>query len=484
MVIGNTFTLPPLPYKGNFQTGASSKESKTVTLFKDIYSYPPQFKLRWDALDEFQTDLCLSSNYGVLEHSLPFLDFIKDWFFYQDGKEVTSAHYSTKEFLNGYLDKINSSSFYKKKTKDIQAATAKIPIFVILNGHNEIVLNKTQAFTSSNNISLNQKVYDFCGTFDPEVEKRQQFGFFFMNPLDAEAYLQEIANADIDGVKTVGLAIHCIGLDSAYRITREHHPGIDFRFIPNFGEVKSLLSKEISKTNFITDDAQQQLRFRPRGRILYRTLGENISSRLAFMQRNEYFKGVPIYIVQLQTPPRDFLVSQYFGIVNILDTCWATIIQSLDNVIGFGHNWIMQGSLYDVNCSKQVSNYIFFEKDEAKKFVKKQGKRVVRYSGSRTSNVEPLVRKPQIYISNLEDFLELWEEKLQSQEYPKNSQYRQNLLEAKETSFIPPSEYFNKNSEFIKNTKAKPFKKFKDTVNVKYRVLKSFVGIFFSLGYS
>ena len=103
MVIGNTFTLPPLPYKGNFQTGASSKESKTVTLFKDIYSYPPQFKLRWDALDEFQTDLCLSSNYGVLEHSFPFIDFIEDWFFNSNPQELVSGSYRREQYLDGYL---------------------------------------------------------------------------------------------------------------------------------------------------------------------------------------------------------------------------------------------------------------------------------------------------------------------------------------------------------------------------------------------
>ena len=47
--------------------------------------------------------------------------------------------------------------------------------------------------------------------------------------------------------KTVGLSIHCISLDSAYKITREYHPGIDFRFVPDLREVKGLLNNKINK---------------------------------------------------------------------------------------------------------------------------------------------------------------------------------------------------------------------------------------------
>merc|ERR1712086_509994 len=115
--INNTST-----YKGNLQTGPSVKDSKTAGLFEYLYSYPPKVKLKWDGIDEFHGDLLLSNNYGVLEHSLPFIDFVQDWFFYNDTQGVEPNNYSVSEFVDGYLDKINSSTFYKKKTKDIQSA--------------------------------------------------------------------------------------------------------------------------------------------------------------------------------------------------------------------------------------------------------------------------------------------------------------------------------------------------------------------------
>ena len=83
-------------------------------------------------MDELHGDLLLSKNYGVLEHSFPFIDFIQDWFFYNDGQEVEPDNYSVSDFVDGYLDKLNSSTFYKKHTKGIQSALAKIPIFVII----------------------------------------------------------------------------------------------------------------------------------------------------------------------------------------------------------------------------------------------------------------------------------------------------------------------------------------------------------------
>ena len=74
--------------------------------------------------------------------------------------------------------------------------------------------------------------------------------------------------------------------------------------------------------------------------------------------------------------------------------------------------------------------YIFFERNEAKNFIKKQGLNVTRYSGSRTSNIELLVRKPKIFVYNLEDFLELWEEKILTTSTLRVTNSEQNILEA------------------------------------------------------
>ena len=72
------------------QTGSSSKNSKAVNFFELLYSYPSKFKIKWNALDELKEDLFLPSNYDVLEHSFPFIDYIDDWLFSSSGEEAQS----------------------------------------------------------------------------------------------------------------------------------------------------------------------------------------------------------------------------------------------------------------------------------------------------------------------------------------------------------------------------------------------------------
>ena len=469
------------------QAGAtiSTKFNKQISdYFNYIYSYPPKIQIKWNNIDELNGDLFISSNYGVLEHSLPFLDFINDWFFNEVSGKAVSENYQLSEYTNGFLDKINSSSFFLKKTKEINNALSNIPIFLVQNGQGEIVLTKPSNLLNSNSPKnyLNEKLYDFCGSFDTSVEKKAELGLFFMNRLDAENYLKEIARSDLKGTQTVGLSIHCINLSSAYKITREYHPGIDFRFVPKFNEIKELLVNNIGKSNMITDDEQQQLRFRRRtpNMLPYlKKLGRYLSPGSSFLQRNEYFKGVPIYIVQLKEKPRNFFAEQYFNFAGCLDTLYNGCIQYLDSRIGFGHNWIMQGSIQDIMHSDEVENYIFFERDQAIDFSKKNGRKVVRYRGSRTSNLEFMVRKPKIFAYNLEDFIEDWEDKILGE--LNKVEAVNNLFKTKSIHFIPPKQNVDEMSDFINDYKQISFKTLTQAINVKFKVLQRAVGIFFSM---
>jgi hypothetical protein len=286
----------------------------------------------------------------------------------------------------------------------------------------------------------------------------------------------------MNGTEIVGLSVHCIGLDSAYNITREHHPGIDFRIIPDLQEVKDLLTKKISKSSFIVEDEQQQLRFRRRNVNIFPVLGrlgQFLSPTSSFLQRNEYFKGVPIYIVQTFKQSSKFPVSQLLNFTGLIDTVHGRFIQCSDILLGCGHNWIMQGSLQDAGCSNQFTNYVFFDQSQAEKFIKSKGNSIARFSGSRLSNLEQFVRKPKIYAYNLEDFLETWEDKIANQ--PKT--YR-TLLECKDTIFVSPEAIFDEVQEVQKNNQEQSIqKKVQQTLNIKYRKFKCFLDIFFGVSY-
>ncbi len=456
---------------------------KTTDYFDYLYSYPPKIQIKWNTLDELNEDLFIGTNYGVLEHSVPFIDFLEDWFFNEASEEAVAQNYPISKYFTGFVEKINSSNFFLKKTKKLQAALVNVPVYAVLNGQGEIVLSKPSNFLGSKTLTnyIKGQLYDTCGSFDPSVEKKSELGLFFMNKLDAEKYLKEVARSDFEGTQTVGLSLHCISLNSAYKITREHHPGIDFRFVPNFTEVKNMLTKDMGKADMIIEDEQQQLRFRRRGHNLFpylKKLGLWLSPGSSFLQRNEYFKGVPIYIVQVQKNPRNFLVEQYFNTVGILDTFYNRCIQAFDSTIGFGHNWIMQGSLQDAKDSDQVENYIFFEKTQALKFSKKNGRKVARYKGGRTSNLEFMVRKPKIFIYNLEDFLEDWEDNVLN-DLSENAKCVKTLFNGQNTYVISPSEK-GEMIDFAQDYQKTPLKEFSQSLNIKFRVLKRAIGVFFS----
>lgn len=445
--------------------------SKVVDYFQHIYSYPPKIKIKWNSLDELKDDLFVGSK--------------KDWVFNENSDAAVSENYTISDYTNGFLDKINSSNFFLKKTKKIQNALAHIPVFVVMNGQKEIVLSKPSNFLNSKTINtyINEKLYDYCGAFDQSVEKRSELGLFFLNKEDAEKYLKEVARSDFEGTKTVGLSIHCISLDSAYKITREHHPGIDFRYVPNFNEVKGILGNKIEKHNLIFENEQQQLRLRNRSNSLFpylNKIGTYLSPKFSFLQRNEYFKGVPIYIVQLTENPRNFWSEQYFNTIGRLDNIYSRTLQFFDNSLGFGQNWVMQGSLNEVKNSDKFENYIFFNKDQAFNFRKKNGRKVARYNGSRTSGLGFMIRKPKIFVYNLEDFLEDWEDNI-FEKSTKNNFIKETIFDCKANYFLLPSSTLSEINNFSENFKPSFMKDVSQTLDVKFRILKRTIGAFFSI---
>jgi len=476
---------------GNFQVESNIKDSKVINFFELLYSYPAKYKIKWNVLDELKSDLSIPLNYNG--YSQPSIEQIDDWLHSSPKEDIQSkASYNLRDLREGFLDKRYSSTFYGKKTKSIQNALSSVPIYVVLNGLNEIVLNKPRNFDDSQTVNkyLHQTIYNYCGAFDSSLEKRQQSGFFFMNRSDAETYLQEIAKSDMNGTETVGLSLHCISLTSAYNITREHHPGIDFRIVPDLNEVKDLLTKNLTKSSIIVEKEQQQLRARRRSVNIFPLLGglgRFLSPSLSFLQRNEYFKGVPIYIVQTIAQPRNMTTTQYFNTIGLIDTIYGRFLQTFDSIFGYGHRWIMQGSITNRNDSSQLTNYVFFDETSATKFVNKNKKIIAHYHGSRTPNLESLVRKPKILVYNLEDFLESWEEKIQLATYSSETPLIGTMFNAEQILFVPPEHNYKEaqlffeshNSNFCTRITKQVFQQ----INVKYRVFKSFVGILFSIGY-
>jgi hypothetical protein len=148
--------------------------------------------------------------------------------------------------------------------------------------------------------------------------------------------------------------------------------------------------------------------------------------------------------------------------------------------LGFGSGWMMQGSIKDLGKSNRFENYIFFEKDQARQFSKKYGRKVARHSGARTSHFGFMVRKPKIFVYNLEDFLEDWEDKILG-EFIQSDSVAKTIFDCKANYFVPGSKNLIEIENLSKDFKESTFKNLIQTLNIKVKVLKRSVGIFFSL---
>ena len=240
-ILNNIDKTSPLVeiYGPTFQINSSLKKSRTVEFFELLYKYPSNIKVKWDNSDELKDGSLLQDNFSKVDHT--FSDFFDTFKFRSKRQNALEEAYKVNDFRQSYQSKTLTSTFYSKKTKVIQKAVETVPVYTVLNGRGEIVLaNSFNKVSTTNSPFLNEKLNDFCGDVGNQALNSYRLGLFFFDRETAELYVKEIAKSDLDGVKTLGLTVHCISLDSAYRIAREQHPNIDFRFIPNFDEIQNI----------------------------------------------------------------------------------------------------------------------------------------------------------------------------------------------------------------------------------------------------
>jgi len=463
---------------GSFRISYPSKKSKTIEFFDDLYSYPPKFRVKWDTIDELHEDLFMSYNYRIHNTYVPFLDVVKDFFSNEDIGSVKKINYSVSPYVKGYFNNTLATRFYGNFSKKLQGVLQTVPIYTILNGQGEIVLANSTDFTNSNGLTPSTASYNFCGSFDPTVDGTKQLGLFFMSKNDAEIYLNEIAQSDTQGTRMLGLSIHCFGLDFAYRVTREYHPNIDFRFIPDMDEVQSLMTRKTTgDANLVFDNNQQQLRFRRRPLKIIpglNSLANWFFPLSSFVEKTEYFKGVPIYVVTVNDNVNNFFVERYFNVVNVMDTFYSGAVKSLATVFGFGNNWILQGSSSELTPPNKKT-FIFFEKEAVKEFCRLHSNKINRYKSTHSNLFEPITKKPKILVYNLEDFFEVLEEKLTLPQ-PINTQV-ENIGDEKSIYFIPSKQVTADLTNFLSQNKKPTLQKLTQFFDFKYRRLTGFFEI-------
>tara|TARA_B100000795_G_scaffold150851_1_gene113009 strand:- start:6215 stop:7603 length:1389 start_codon:yes stop_codon:yes gene_type:complete len=447
------FDLPCQQYK-SLSITLPTKKSKTISFLKELYTYPPKLNIIWEQLDELTPGEYISTTRKSI---LQFTD-----------KKSSLNNYKT-----AYLNKVNTSQFYKTKLRPLSDALQSIPIYLVVNGTGEIVV-------ANSNLS--------------QAGRLNKLGLFFLTRTDAECYLTEIAKTDLQGTNKLGLSIHCIGLNSAYKLLREQTSNIDFRIIPSLDEMGHLF-KVIKQgdSRFVFDIEQNQSHVtHPEIKSPinwfngYRTLEQVVSPFNLINQSEKYFKGVPIYIVQVRNTPRNLLFTGILNLFSLADSGYvmlndvplkATKILGIDSTI-------MESQVKKFTNSNDLTTYVCFTKEQAINLVHKFGRRVSRYPGAReqTSWLASFSRIPKIYVHNLEDFFEIWEESVLSDQLENTLISKVNQA-GKDTTiqnvhFIPSDREIQNLDEFANTARRSPVKAVSQFVRIKSRILIGFFGTF------
>ena len=473
-----------------------------VKFFTNIYSCKPNISLKFNNLDDL--------------HRLKNADKI---LFNKENRDHNKDIRRVKNYSNDLGNKNITSKFYYFRARKLEKLLEVIPAYVVLNGQRELVLSSsypTADFsknTSSKDFFLRQ-VDKVCEVSNPSNNfTSSKLGLVFMSHDDAEVYLNNILNQWDSTASTIGLSIHCVSLSSVYKTMRLDKTMLDFRIVPNMKELDLLLNKYAGNSNVIFDNLQYQTRFKvqplqffPPIKNFY--LNDRITPFYKFVSNSDYFKGVPIYTVQIHDTPRNIVAQTSLNTVKVLNSLFGAIPKTFQTFIGLGErrgfykkveSLPKNASDYEVqntfNASsnglskpKNVTTYAFFNYKQAVKFTKKYNRSVKYFSGTQFLNyikLDNLFKKPSILITNLEDFLESQDvasfknlETSRQLDQTLNSDIK--LLKSQEieynTYFIPDEESLKASSQAIVQS---PFNTYKENLMIKYNIFRSIVSTLF-----
>ena len=340
----------------NIQSENLLQKSTTVEFFKTLYNYPPNFRLKLNINNTEETSY--------------------------KKRPVKIVHKKPKYNLFNYLDGFNNKIVTSKKFQ-IQDLTPQnfdsVPVYVILNGSEEIVLGKTM-LSNSNQLTkepilnISRKIYDLSGSFeDNRLTRESHLGLFFLNKRDAEAYMKELLIKDSRGVDIQGVSINCISLLSAYNLMCDHHPGFDFRFVPDMHEVVSLL------------------------------------------ETNHYTKNT-MSVINSSNKPLDLILEKIDQLKNPITTFYWDHLSNSDihnslscNYSRDNYSYAWSGvPTYLVNEPKTKITYVFLSYSESKKFVDLRGKDIEGINKGYEFETLPISKDFSIRVASLENLLEFW----------------------------------------------------------------------------
>jgi len=149
-----------------------------------------------------------------------------------------------------------SPNFPTKEQKSLLSKLKQVPVYTVINNHNEVVSASTRDYKNFNSLQWIQDKYKelFFWEYD---EGSITLNLFFMNKEDASSYLHEICKREPKEAENLGLKVKTIGLDVFYRLNRTAAPKVQSRLVGDLEEINLVLTKYLSEPACIVHPKQK-----------------------------------------------------------------------------------------------------------------------------------------------------------------------------------------------------------------------------------
>lgn len=259
-------------YSSNSDSG---NYTKVLESLQNIYNNR-QFEQPF--FSELNKDLMSGKINSKLEGS--FLDFV--------AQDKTSSVFDIKyiwrkNFFLRIINKLNNTLFNKQQLvsqSQVNKQTLlglkenKFPVFTLTNKFNQIIVSEPAEEILIGKDAFTMLCNWFLDIFALNGNSRIKYkSWFFVNPKDAIEFRHYIKDKYPTSSKEYGLNVVAVNLSMYYRLSRTNHSRVEFRLIPDLSEVAQLITKYKYQKNLYFHPDQQYGR--------------------------DYFKGQPIYILQL-----------------------------------------------------------------------------------------------------------------------------------------------------------------------------------------
>nr|WGH12924.1 hypothetical protein Ycf80 [Echinothamnion sp.] len=151
----------------------------------------------------------------------------------------------------------------------VKSYNSSLPLFVIINNDNEIIVSESTDQLSKNRIVLNKLSYFIQSD---KNNKSLYLGLLFVNPRDAIEYRDYIRASSFNSTLSNNINVVSANTKLYYNLMRLSNKSIEFRLIPDLTEVSNLIYK-------------------------YRKY-KNISFNIKQKHSNNSFQGQPIYTIK------------------------------------------------------------------------------------------------------------------------------------------------------------------------------------------